>query len=686
MIVSASPDSPEQSMETALIAVKSLIDVDDEVFTDFSYNSTFSNWETREGLIWMFSWSDLKSAYIQAVATADGTLLQFNKYQFDSKSFGFAELSRAEATTIADGFIRKANPGIYSYFGAPASVRTNLHSGDFILTYHAQVNGFAFEAATIGMSVNKFTGEITGYGTRNVNPARFRFESADSIIPQGEAVAAYAEKIGLSLAYRSSFDYLSGKISVFPVYMFNSHSDRFISAITGEVVDYVYDLGDDDMMANASAPESADAASGGGGSSRAGLSPAERAAIEQVAGFLTSEQALLALLEAAGLTDLDIGSFDDQHIRLSRDYIDRDRYFYEINFSRYSDWELEEDDVVYFYGRVDAATGRVTSFSYYYFGMPYSDDAMSEEQATAAVGAFLKKMAPDELSKSNLDTISAPWVNRYGLLSGSYQFHYVRHENDIPFSDNGIDVTFNQHTGKITSYSLNWFENVTFPDVTDVLAPQPALEAFVGQIGSRVAYVTIGESNVALVYDFVKLGFIDPFTGNALDYSGEPWVDNTVTPAYDDVRGHWSESYVLKLLDNDVFLWSGSFEPEKVMTELEFLQYIMLVEGYVSPRLEVQAFFDNRGVNVEASADKALTRQEAARIIAEYLGYGRLAEQSAWFIYPFSDNVGEAYKGHITICYMLGIISGNNGKFDPLMNITRAHAAVLLHNLILARS
>jgi len=681
-------------METALIAVKTLVEIDDDVFTEFSYSSSFSNFETREGLVWQFSWSDQGNAYIYATAAADGTLLNYGKYRFDRTGFGFAEISKQAAITIADEFIKRANEKTYTYYKAPVMVSTNLHNGNYNLFYTAEVNGHAFSAASVSINVDKFTGEVTGYSSRNINPGRFVFESATDLIDKNAAIAAYADKIGLSLEYRSFYDYENNKLTVFPVYMLNSGGDRFISAKSGDVVEYVYDLGiaGDNTSANdalyaamdASAPE---AASGGSGS-RASLTPAERSAIEQMAGFITSEQALEKLLEAADLKDLDTGSFDQRNINLSRDYYARDRFFYDVNLYRQLDWTAAEDEISGLYGRVDAETGRVMVFYFYYHGVPYSDEAgvWSDERTEAAVDAFLKKMAPAELAKSGLEYKNPPGADRYGSRSGTYSFGYIRYENDTPFRDNGITVTFNQHTGKITHYSLNWFDDVVFPGLGNVLTPQRALTEFVNQYGVDVTYITVGNGNASLVYDFRSNGYIDPLTGKAIDYRGQLPTDATETPTYDDVAGHWSESYIKRLLENGVFLWGGKFEPNKVMTELEFLQYIMLVEQAYLARMDVQVFFTQRGVNVEASADKNVTRQEAARIIAEYLGYGKLAAQSEWFVYPFSDSVDPAYRGYITICYMLGIMGGDNGRFNASANVTRAHAAVMLHNLIIARS
>ena len=121
--------------------------------------------------------------------------------------------------------------------------------------------------------------------------------------------------------------------------------------------------------------------------------------------------------------------------------------------------------------------------------------------------------------------------------------------------------------------------------------------------------------------------------------------------------------------------------------DFKFLKYIMLIEPQWVARMDPQMFFTQRGVTVEASADKRVTRQEAARIIVEYLGYGQLARQSRWFVYPFNDNVAEEYRGFITTCYMLGIVGGDeNGGFNANANVTRGQAAAMLHNLIISRS
>ena len=680
--------SYENSMEIAILAVKNLFDIDDEVFTDFSYSVSYSNYEMREGLIWMFNWSS-DDSYAFARVFEDGTVMSFRKYNYAGGYFGFANISRAEVMSIADAFMRSAKPDTYSYYEISDDFYVSIHSNEYRLNYYANINGYLFDAASVYIEIDKFTGEIVGYSTSVTDPRFFNFEDTTSLIEENAAVAAYIENIGLSLVYRSYFNYSDGTITVFPVYTFNSWGDRYISAINGDVVEYVFDLGTDaigydDNEASLMGASSADGAGGG-----ASLSPAEIAAIDQNNSFISSDRALEILLEAMGLDDMDIDSFDERYISLNSDYINRNHYTYNISMYRFSLWnepDAREDDILYFSGRVDAETGRVTQFSFEYYGMPQAEDGeLTEDEADVIVEAFLESIAPNEYPATQRDELSWGIMSGYSNRGLSY-YSYIRYENDIPFSDNGITVMFNMNTGRVTRYGLNWYDNVEFPDISNVISQQDALSAFVSEYGSVLKYVTVGEGNVALVYDFAGASYLDPFSGNVIGYDGEPvLVSSFAEPDYSDVIGHWSESVVNRLLDNGVYQWGGAFEPDRVMSEQEFLQYLLLVESYYY-RQDMSAFFIQRGVDIDADPDRLLTRQEAVRIIVQYLGYGRLAEQHEWFVYPFADEVGDDYKGYVTICYMLGIVTGNNGMFDAAGQITRAQAAVILQNVILLKS
>ena len=689
------PSSAEGGMETALIAVRRLVDIDDNLFTEFSHGSTFSNWEMREGLIWNFSWMG-DGGIVFADVTDDGVLLSFNMFLADSRSFGFAEISMEQAVARAGEFLRRANPNTFRFFPEPASVTTSLHGNQIIVIYTAQTSGFDFPASQIVIGIDKFTGEVVNYRSGNISPDRFRFEGPGALISESEAISAFVNEIGLTLEYRSRFDFANGSVTVFPVYTLNYRGVNFISALTGEVVGYVFDTGtgraneafaDSAAGLAAAAPSVAEMESG---ARQVRLSPAELAAIEQMEGFLSSEEALNRFFEALDLPGLSVESFDSRHVSLRTDFLEQDRFIYEISLFRNPEAEIlsgvyssDDEIIVGVSGSIEAATGRVRSFRIADFAMSWGDSLMSADESEAAVVSFLERFAPDELRRTQLDAAAADsWMDS----GANRSFRFVRIENGIPFRDNGISVTINRDTGRVNSFSLSWFDSVTFPSVANVLTPVQAMTNFVEETGSEVIYITVGEGNARLVYVLGANSFIDPFTGRAVDFGGEPLEDTTFSPDYSDVIGHWSERYVMRLLDNGVYNWSGRFEPNRTMNEVEFVAYIMQIEQPWA-RVTPQAFLTQNEINFQPSESRLITRQSAAQIIVEFMGFGMLAEQSRWFVFPFSDDVADEYKGFVTIAHMLDIVVGDaQGNFNATDNVTRAHAAAMLYNLVIARS
>ena len=680
------------SMEAALLAVRRLINIDDDVYTEFEFHSFYSNFETREGLVWSFQWGDGENRVIFATVNEDGTVMGFDRFIWgDTPRFGFAQISRAQALAIGDEFIRNANPESYTFFINRSNVTVNINERDFHLTYTAEVNGHQFSAAQISIRVNKFTGEIMGFSNSFICPTRFNFSAADDIISESAAIAAHAEKIGLSLEYRTFFNFAERTVAVLPVYTFNAPGMSFISASTGEVVQFVFDRGnqvefarqEDDEFALGLVPDAPAARA-------AGLSPVEIAAVERVGNLLTGQQALANLLEVAGVEDLDVDEFT-QSIRLTRDFFNEERYIYEIFMSRRGFEELARGEVPIesLSGMVDASTGRVLSFwsSYDFRAMAeFGEVQYTFAEAEEIAKNFLRAQAPTEFAGSRSETEEAPgimpFLHSFGM---NYNFSYTRFENDIPVRNNGLNVTVSPFTGRVTAYSLNWFENVEFRSVSNVLSVAEALAAFVRQNGTELYYITIGDSNAELVYGINNMSFVDPFTGKAIDFMGEPWVDTAIVPLFDDVIGHWSEEIVLKLLENGIYPWNGPFEPDRNMTQQEFLDLLMLLRPQSFHHFSHVVFSGVDALNIDIQPNRILTRQEAARIVVEFLGYGNIAEHYEWFVFPFNDNVNDEFKGFITIAYMLGIVSGTgNGNFGANSNITRAQAAVMLHNLILA--
>lgn len=78
--------------------------------------------------------------------------------------------------------------------------------------------------------------------------------------------------------------------------------------------------------------------------------------------------------------------------------------------------------------------------------------------------------------------------------------------------------------------------------------------------------------------------------------------------------------------------------------------------------------------------DDNITREEAAIIMVNTLGYKKLAEQISYFNKPFADVTKNI--GYITIVKDLGIFNGEGGGFNPNGSLLREQAAAILIRLV----
>jgi hypothetical protein len=275
----------------------------------------------------------------------------------------------------------------------------------------------------------------------------------------------------------------------------------------------------------------------------------------------------------------------------------------------------------------------------------------------------------------------------------SISFFFGREVNGIPFDSNGIHVSFNLITGKVTSYSLDWWNNVQFPAVGNVLSAREVLGIAAAQIDFDVVYMNLGGNELKLVYTFDQFFWsLDPYSGNPLDWNGE--VSEFLRwgrPDYSDVIGHWSEGYVTALADNGIHVFDGAFNPDQVITQEEFARFVSSVMGGGHNIWVYDAFVASgimpRRPGTDPSevqfSDVSLLRQEAAKIIAVFMGYGRLLEVPEIFAFPFNDDVDPGYIGGITICAALGLLYGDaDGNFNAADTMTRAEAAAVVYRLV----
>jgi Zn-dependent metalloprotease len=194
------------------------------------------------------------------------------------------------------------------------------------------------------------------------------------------------------------------------------------------------------------------------------------------------------------------------------------------------------DDQVVFYlvwsdkkgklGSIDvsmAEDGTVLSFSKWqpkYEEQKPQLPKISKEEGLEIAQDFIKKVSPKFANNIKYVEISDP----LNIYSDSYNYHFVRTENEIPYYRNRVDIYIDNSTGEVKDYYANWDMDVVFPDTKDIISLEEAQKLYSEKIGLNLIYKTNyidRKPNTYLIY-----GPLDTSAGiNAK--SGE------VVPSYD---------------------------------------------------------------------------------------------------------------------------------------------------------
>lgn len=170
---------------------------------------------------------------------------------------------------------------------------------------------------------------------------------------------------------------------------------------------------------------------------------------------------------------------------------------------------------------INADNGELTS--YHYWDNQPNSAAQPIERGAAAKNAeqFLKKHAGAKASQVRLYERDTP--DQKPPLSNrvTYSFRYVRVVNDILFPDNEIRIEVDG-TGRVTSYSLSWNDNIAFPQVSERISEEQAEEAFHSAARVKPVYALAWETEQPkpfLVYQNPFDFLLDAHTGQPLTYT-----------------------------------------------------------------------------------------------------------------------------------------------------------------------
>jgi len=698
----------DNGLETAIKTAKQMFTIPEDYKFDYSVGNN------REKTVWYLSWRDedgIKGS-ISVSIDEDGTILSYYKnlpYKpYDHlRQNKFPKVSRAQAKTIAEEFIEKVNPGALPHVKYQDNIQSSLTDQAHYLNYVRIVNGIPFYSNNVSVSVDKETGEVLSYYYNWYD--NIEFPEPEAVITLDEAQDAYREKLGISLIYKYSVE--DDKIKIYAVYTPDYNNNSYaIDAFTGEKVQLegYYGIQYDRSMADQKM-ELAKAA--GDYNMGVTLTPEEMEAVRKVSEFITAEEAERIA------RDLSVLEIDDTFKlsgtpNLSRSWPDREEFNWYLNFTK----ESTDEDSTYRYVSVtmDAVTGEIRSF---YTGRSYSYGKEEEvkydtEASRAAVEAFLKEFKPEKFAETEyFEIYNADYPSVKGENAPRYyDFRYTRKVNGAAFPSNGFSVGFDAVTGKVTSFSMEWFDK-EFKPLDGAISKEDAYKTLFEEIGLELQYKqkyeTAGRAvsgtestmpEVSLVY-VLKSGkpyFIDAFANVLLHYNGKEYKESTV-PEYTDIDNSFAKDEIMALAEYGIYLEGTEFKPDESITQKDFLTLLSkVVNSYYGPVIraessekEVDEMYNNLimlGIlnEDEKAPDSPVAREDSVKFVIRALNYDEVADIKGIYktLYKDQSSISPGLEGYIAIASGLKIVSGNNGYFYPRNNLTRAEAAVVIYNYL----
>lgn len=631
--------SARENMQKILESVKQRVEIPSEC-SEFS-----SRTEEQYGeKVYNFTWNEKDgNKSVNISCTADGVIINYsiNGFKSDDKNNtpNLPKISESDAKKTAENFLKQINPDF------PYEIKIDESNGSifgngytfYIKTY---VNGVLFTNGNGSVNIDGTDGYVMGF---DLGYIQADFPSINNAISVDEAKKAYSDKLGLELVYCTYIDE-DGNTVAYPVYTQEYSYDKYINALTGDVVDvtnYRYFTGNKFESAKGDTADS-------------GLTEQEIKELDNIDGLI-SRTALENKLKSNKLLSIP-KNINTDNISLYKNY--DDEYTYAVSMS---------NDKCNIYTSVDAKTGEIK-----YYSRWGEDDSEVKNNDDSA----LKTLAGDKAKEYKYDENS---------------HLYVRYVNGIKVIGDYVNVTTNN--GVLTDFSMN-YTDTEFPSIENAMSKEDAEKILFDAKDYSIVYMqnyTDNTRDIIPVYT-IDTENINPFTGKFVDYQNKEITENASSKLeYSDIDGHYAEKYIKELAYYGIGFEGGEFKPNEKITQKDFLALLMSINGndiiVLKNNLEQANWvYRNSAQNSiisedERDDDAEVTREEAAVYMIRAIGAENYTKYNDIYVTPFNDVTEN--KGYIALLSAMGVLSGDgNGKFNPNREMTRAESIIMIYNYL----
>ena len=631
--------SARENMQKILESIKQRVEIPSEC-SEFS-----SRTEEQYGeKVYNFTWNEKDgNKSVNITCTADGVITNYsiNGFKSDDKNNtpNLPKISESDAKKTAENFLKQINPDF------PYEIKIDESNGSifghgytfYLKTY---VNGVLFTNGNGSVNIDGTDGYVMSF---DLDYVQADFPSINNAISVDEAKKAYSDKLGLELVYCTFIDE-DGNTVAYPVYTQEYSYDKYINALTGDVVDvtnYRYFTGNKFESAKGDTADS-------------GLTEQEIKELDNIDGLI-SRTALENKLKSNKLLSIP-KNINTDNISLYKNY--DDEYTYAVSMS---------NDKCNIYTSVDAKTGEIK-----YYSRWGEDDSEVKNNDDSA----LKTLAGDKAKEYKYDENS---------------HLYVRYVNGIKVIGDYVNVTTNN--GVLTDFSMN-YTDTEFPSIENAMSKEDAEKILFDAKDYSIVYMqnyTDNTRDIIPVYT-IDTENINPFTGKFVDYQNKEITENASSKLeYSDIDGHYAEKYIKELAYYGIGFEGGEFKPNEKITQKDFLALLMSINGndiiVLKNNLEQANWvYRNSAQNSiisedERDDDAEVTREEAAVYMIRAIGAENYTKYNDIYVTPFNDVTEN--KGYIALLSAMGVLSGDgNGKFNPNREMTRAESIIMIYNYL----
>ncbi|MBO4343691.1 MAG: hypothetical protein J5844_03435, partial [Clostridia bacterium] len=516
----SSNEPQAEEMEKLIAIVKPKLDIP-EICSEFDWY--YNSGSYYRNSTWNFTWyDDDYTAYYSVTCDSEGNILNYyynnwNSWDEEPKS-RLPAYTKSELKTKADEYFKKLRPDAFSHMQLTNSY-SEIYSRNFVYEYTRFEDGVEVPEETARVSVDYSDGELVNFSINFNRSVSFGKKDNTGLEKAKELIKGEQK---MKLYYRTKRDYESGEVKAYLVY---SPEIGYISvnAETGEIClerntwNVQTEPRDSGKYMSENASMDMDLAeSEGAGEYK--LTEEERAQVDLLDSLISKEEAIQAVKGNKYLYINEDATAVDAYLTKYNSYYyyrnagdEEDNYVWRVNFSApYRNDNYEEMEKTGFFSpymnaTVDAKTGAIISFYsnvpyYKYYVNDYRKIAIpslkyDEDSARAVFEEFLDETIPDKFGLSRFtggyDGVVIDYKNPDKYEDPVYRtksLHYVRVNEGIDYDYNSISGTMDLVTGKITSFSYNWYDNVEFESPKDAISPEEALDVLLNDEGFGLNY------------------------------------------------------------------------------------------------------------------------------------------------------------------------------------------------------